>query len=59
MADVIHPITDVWDEQLVMDHFDPTDAKAFLSISICVGTKENMAWHFDPKGAFSMKYARS
>jgi hypothetical protein len=57
VSDLIHPTTGTWDEQLVMDTFWPEDAKVILTIPIDVDMDDWPAWHFDPKGVFSVKSA--
>ena len=57
VADLLDPVTGGWDLVLIGNHFQPEDVKAILSISICDGMEDNFAWHFDPRGLFSVKSA--
>lgn len=57
VAELLNPVTGGWDEALVHDLFQPDDAKAILSISICDGTEDYLAWYFDHRGLFSVKSA--
>jgi hypothetical protein len=50
-------VTDTWDSQLVQDIFWEEDVANILSIPIRSGCEDTVAWHFDPKGVFSVKYA--
>jgi hypothetical protein len=50
VADLINPLNGTWD-------FQTEDAKAILSISLCEDMEDCIAWHFDPKGNFSVKSA--
>lgn len=42
---------------MIQGIFPPEDVKTILSISICDDMEDNLAWHFDPKGIFSVKSA--
>jgi hypothetical protein len=42
---------------IINDNFHPEDAKSILSISIGENFEDCLAWHFDPKGMFSVKSA--
>ena len=57
VADRINPTTGAWDETMIQGIFPPEDVKTILSISICDDMEDNLAWHFDPKGIFSVKSA--
>jgi hypothetical protein len=57
VADLLDPSTGDWDADIVRSLFQPEDVKAILSISIRDGMEDNLAWHFDPKGLFSVKSA--
>lgn len=57
VADLIDPSTEQWDVQLVNDMFGPVDAQHILSIPLCDGMEDQLAWHFDNRGNFSVKSA--
>ncbi|WVZ54295.1 hypothetical protein U9M48_005117 [Paspalum notatum var. saurae] len=57
VSDLIDPGTGRWDEQLVRDTFWEEDAEVILSIPIDADLDDFSAWHFDPKGIFSVKSA--
>jgi hypothetical protein len=42
---------------IINDIFEPEDASAILSINLVDGMEDSPAWHFDPKGLFSVKSA--
>jgi len=44
-------------KQLILDTFWPEDAQAILAIPIDMQMEDWPAWHFDPKGLFSVKSA--
>jgi hypothetical protein len=50
-------LTGGWDETLISALFAPEDAKTILSIGLGDDPEDRPAWHFDPKGAFSVKSA--
>jgi len=57
VSDLINPITSSWDEELVRDVFWPEDAGLILSIPLIPGYEDFLAWHYDPRGVFSVKSA--
>lgn len=57
VSDLADPVKETWDDQLVVDLFCEEDAKDILAIPIHDGMKDHIAWHFDPKGRFSVKSA--
>ena len=57
VSDLINPITGIWDEELVRDVFWPEDAGLILSIPLIPGYEDFLAWHYDPRGVFSVKSA--
>jgi hypothetical protein len=57
VADLLNPITGDWDVDIVSSLFQPEDVKAILSINVCDGMEDFLAWHFDPRGQFSVKSA--
>ena len=57
VAELIDPITNGWDKDLVCQTFNAEDAKIILQIPIYEHTKDCVAWHFDKKGIFSVKSA--
>lgn len=50
-------VTEGWNEQLVNDLFCLEDTKDILAIPVRGETDDHVAWHFDPKGWFSVKSA--
>jgi hypothetical protein len=57
VADLLNPIIVNWDADIVANLFQPDDVKAILSINVCEGMEDFLAWHFDPRGQFSMTCA--
>ena len=55
--ELIHPITGMWDSQLVQDTFWWEDARLILAILVHERLANRAAWHFDRKGIFSVKSA--
>jgi hypothetical protein len=57
VSQLIDPVTNQWDENLVRDIFWPIDAEVIL----CTPTRDDfedfVAWHYDEKGCFSVKSA--
>ncbi|KAJ1267989.1 hypothetical protein BS78_07G101900 [Paspalum vaginatum] len=57
VSELIDPTTGSWDRELVNDVFWEDDAKHILAIPIMPQMEDSVAWHFDPKGVFSVKSA--
>jgi hypothetical protein len=57
VGELISLINGQWDEELVTNTFCAADAKLILSIPLREGCVDFMAWHYDPKGIFSVKQA--
>jgi ribonuclease HI len=57
VSQLLNSATGGWDEQLVHSLFEAEDAKTILSIGIGEGMEDLPAWHFDARGAFSVKAA--
>lgn len=57
MAKLINPIAEDWDEELIRTIFWPEDVPKILSIPVHMEMDDVLAWHFDPKGVFSVKSA--
>lgn len=57
VADLINPITGMWDELLVKDTFWERDAEIILSMVTDENSEDWPAWHFNPKGVFTVKSA--
>jgi hypothetical protein len=57
VADLIDPVSDKWDDQLLNQTFWEEDVKIIKSIPIHVEMGDMIAWHFDKKGRFSVKSA--
>jgi hypothetical protein len=55
--ELIDPLTGQWDTQLVTQTFHLDDVKCILAIPLVQGMDNILAWHFDPKGIFSVKSA--
>jgi ribonuclease HI len=57
VEELINPITGSWDEKLVKETFWEEDATIILAIPIFEGRENNLAWHYDKKGLFSVRSA--
>jgi len=57
MAELIDPYTGQWDVQLVRDTFWEEDAELILALPVHQGRDNNLAWHYDKHGVFSVKSA--
>ncbi|WVZ50961.1 hypothetical protein U9M48_002159, partial [Paspalum notatum var. saurae] len=57
VSDLIDQSTGRWDSELIKDLFWEEDAKHILAIPIRPAMEDTVAWHFDPKGVFSVKSA--
>jgi hypothetical protein len=57
VEELIGPVTGGWDTQLIRDTFWEEDAQLILAIPLHGGMENRAAWHFDKKGAFSVKSA--
>lgn len=57
VSDLIDPSTGGWDTQLVKDIFWEEDAALILAIPTRPDQEDIVAWHFDPKGKYSVKSA--
>ena len=58
MSDLINPITDEWDEQLLRDNFLSIDVEHILQIPIFHHeTEDFVAWHLTKTGTFSVRSA--
>lgn len=57
VAELINPATNSWDTELVMQTFSNSDVDKILQIPICEQQEDFIAWHYDPKGIFSVKSA--
>jgi hypothetical protein len=55
VADLIDPATGSWDRELIGDNFWEEDVQQILAIPIKQGMEDSIAWHFDPRGRFSVK----
>lgn len=55
--ELIDPVTNCWDAQLVAQTFTAKDAAAILCIPICDQFDDFVAWHFDARGLFSVRSA--
>ena len=57
VADLLHPDTGRWDEDLVRDVFWEEDVRYILATPTNPDHEDVLAWHFDNKGQFSVKSA--
>lgn len=57
VAELIDPVTNCWDEDLVRQTFNHDDAQVILGIPLCEQHDDFIAWHFDQRGLFSVKSA--
>jgi len=57
VAELINPISEDWDTQLVLDTFREEDAKVILALPLNISTGEALAWHYDHKGVFWVRSA--
>ena len=55
--ELINPLTETWDEELVGELFDPEDAKVILAIPLKPDMEDFLSWHYDKRGVFSVKSA--
>jgi hypothetical protein len=52
VSELINPVNEDWDEQLVRDIFCTEDVNIILSLPNSVQREDFLAWHPDPKGIF-------
>ena len=57
VEELINPITEWWDEELIRDVFWPDDVEVILSTPVHISLEDTLAWHFDNKGIFSVRSA--
>ena len=57
VEELINPITEWWDEELIRDVFWPEDVEVILSTPVHISLEDTLAWHFDNKGIFSVRSA--
>ena len=55
--ELINPVMNSWDTDLVYQTFNADDAETILKIPILENTNDFIAWHFDKKCVFSVKSA--
>jgi len=55
--ELIDPVTEWWNEELIRDVFWPEDEELILSTPVHVNLEDTLAWHFDSKGMFSVRSA--
>lgn len=46
-----------WDKELIQDIFWEEDVRNILAIPLNMGSEDFAAWHFDPRGIFTVKSA--
>jgi hypothetical protein len=56
-VELLNPVSDTWDEELVRDVFWKEDVSFILATPTNPGHDDALAWHFDRKGLFSVKSA--
>lgn len=57
VSELINPVTGQWDMDLLQQSFCQEDIELISSIPLREGMEDSLAWHFDPKGNFSVKSA--
>jgi hypothetical protein len=57
VADLINPVTEDWDKELIQATFWPEDMPKILAIPVHLEMEDVLAWHYDSKGLFSVKTA--
>lgn len=57
VAELLHPDTGSWDEELVREVFWEEDVRHILATPINPDHEDALAWHFDNKGQFLVKSA--
>jgi hypothetical protein len=57
VSELLNPITDTWDEELIRDIFIEEDTSHILAIPLRQGMEDCIAWHYDNKGLFTVKSA--
>jgi hypothetical protein len=55
--ELLDPYTCSWDDQLVRDLLVEEDAETILAIPVHEDMEDLWAWHYDPKGLFTIKSA--
>jgi hypothetical protein len=50
VSELINPITESWDVELIQDLFTAEDTNDILSIPVRPGMEDWIAWHYDSKG---------
>jgi ribonuclease HI len=57
VEDLIDPMSNQWDLEVLQGLFYEEDVKDIMKIPICRGMEDHVAWHPDKKGLFSVKSA--
>ena len=57
LSELINPVTGWWDEGLINQTFCSEDANLILQVQINELAEDQLAWHYDKKGIFSVKSA--
>lgn len=57
VSDLIDPSSGQWDEEMIKKCMWAVDAKQILQIALVQDREDTWAWHYDPKGMFSVKSA--
>lgn len=55
VEDLMDPISERWDEELIRQTFWDEDVSLILSILVHVELEDVMAWYYDTKGLFSVR----
>lgn len=57
VSELLDPYSGRWDVDLVQQIFWEEDARHILAIPVKQGHEDSLAWHYDPRGLFSVKSA--
>jgi hypothetical protein len=56
-AELLNPVTGQWNEEMVTSTFWSEEVPTILVIPVHMEMDDIVAWHFEPKGCFSVKLA--
>jgi hypothetical protein len=57
VSELINPVTEQWDEALLLEHFNTDDVKEILMIPIRPDMEDAIAWHYESMENFTVKSA--
>ena len=57
VSELINPVTGSWDEELVYQTFCNEDANLIMQLQVNESADDNLAWHYNKKGLFTVKSA--